>query len=80
MKTGLDFSYLADVLRGGVDSGLPGGVQLLIERIEMLSSVTVDIEPPVTDEVLLVEQSSVGTEEAVLGQSSSSITNTDVEG
>ena len=59
--------------------GLPGGVQLVIERIEMFSLVTVDIEPPVTDEVLLVEQSSIGAEEAVLGKSASTIVPADVE-
>ena len=62
--------------------GLPGGVQLVIERIEMFSLVTVDIEPPVTDKVLLLKQSSIGTEEAVLGQSVvlQARTSTDVEG
>ena len=62
--------------------GLPGGVQLVIERIEMFSLVTVDIEPPVTDEVLLLKQSSIGAEEAVLGQSVvlPTRTSTDVEG
>ena len=62
--------------------GLPGGVQLVIERIEMFSLVTVDIEPPVTDKVLLLKQSSIGAEEAVLGQSVvlQARTSTDVEG
>jgi len=40
---------------------------------------TVNIEPPVADEVLLVEQGSVGTEEAVLYQGASAIISTDVE-
>ena len=34
---------------------------------------TVDIEPPVTDEVLLIEQSSVRTEEAVLDQGTAAV-------
>ena len=39
----------------------------------------VHIEPPVADEVLLVEQGSVGAEEAVLDQGASAIIATDVE-
>ena len=41
---------------------------------------TVNVEPPVADEVLLVEKSSVGTEEAVLDQTVVSVVCTDVEG
>ena len=40
---------------------------------------TVHIEPPVTDEVLLVEQSTIGTEKTVLGQSTISKVGTNVE-
>ena len=41
---------------------------------------TVNIEPPVTDEILLVEQSAIGTEEAVLDQRVAAVLGTDVEG
>ena len=40
---------------------------------------TVNIEPPVTDEVVLVEDGSIGAEEAVLGKTSSTISSADVE-
>ena len=40
---------------------------------------TVDVEPPVADEVLLVEDGSIGAEEAVLGKSASTIVPADVE-
>ena len=33
-----------------------------------LGGGAVDVEPPVTDEIVLVEEGAVGTEEAVLGQ------------
>ena len=79
-KSGLDWSYLVDGLRSGGHIRLSGAVELVIEGIEKFRPVTVNIEPPVTDEVLLVEQSPIGTEEAVLGQSSCSVTGADVEG
>ena len=40
---------------------------------------TINIEPPVTNEVLLIKQSSVGAKEAVLNQGASAIVPTDVE-
>ena len=38
----------------------------------------VDVEPPVADEVLLVEERAVGTEEAVLQQAALAVTGTHV--
>merc|ERR1712123_268158 len=52
---------------------------LVIERIELLSGGAVEVEPPVTDKVVLVEEGSVGTEEAVLGETTGSISSADVE-
>merc|ERR1719500_5122 len=52
---------------------------VIVERIEVLCLSTVEVEPPVADEVVLVEDGSVGTEEAVLGQTSSSISCADME-
>jgi len=52
---------------------------LIIESVELFSQGAINIEPPVTDKVLLVEQGSVGTEEAVLGKTTIAITATDVE-
>lgn len=37
----------------------------LVERVEAGTGGTVDVVPPVADEVLLVEDGSVGTQEAV---------------
>jgi len=50
-----------------------------VQGIEVLRLRAVHIEPPVTDEVLLVEQSSVRTEEAVLYQGATAVIATDVE-
>ena len=47
--------------------GLLGG-DVLVEAVKALWQGTVHVEPPVTDEVLLVEQSAVRAEEAVLGE------------
>ena len=52
---------------------------LIVDGIERLSERAVHIEPPVADEVLLLEDCSVGTEEAVLGQTSVAVITTDVE-
>ena len=48
--------------------GLPLRCQDVIETVESLRLAAVHVEPEVTYEVLLVKQTPVGTEEAVLGQ------------
>ena len=40
---------------------------------------TINIEPPVTDEVLLIEDAAIGTEERVFKQATHSIIGADVE-
>ena len=57
----------------------PLSMNLFIEAVESLSERTVHVEPPVTDEVLLVEQCPVRTEEAVLGQTSLAVIGTDMK-
>ena len=52
---------------------------LIVDAVEILGHRAVHVEPPVTDEVLLLEQSAVGAEEGVLGASSHSVIGTDVE-
>ena len=52
---------------------------LVVEGVELLSGGAVEVEPPVADEVVLVEESSVGAEEAVLGEAASSVSGADVE-
>ena len=50
-----------------------------VSGIETLSERAVHVEPPVADEVVLVEDGSVGTEEAVLGEAALAIAGTDVK-
>jgi len=57
-----------------------GSSDVSIQRVEGLSKTTVDIEPPVADEVLLVEEGAVGAEEAVLGEAIVAVVSADVEG
>lgn len=66
-------------LRGGGGGGLTLGGEVVIEAVETLGFGAVKVEPPVADEVVLVEDGSVGAEEAVLGKASSTISGTDVE-
>ena len=40
----------------------------------------VHVKPPVTDEVLLIEDGAIGAEEAVLGEAATAVVTTDVEG
>ena len=54
-------------------------INFIIKRVEILSSGAVKIEPPVTDEIVLVEECTIRTEEAVLGQTSSSISCANME-
>ena len=53
---------------------------LLVERVEVLGLGAVHVEPPVADEVLLVEESPVGAEETVLGKVPLAEVDADVEG
>merc|ERR1712223_1788452 len=59
--------------------GVSLGSVLIIETVEVLGGGAVEVEPPVADEVVLVEESSVGAEEAVLGEAASSVGGADVE-
>ena len=52
----------------GSGGGLSFGGDLLVQAVQTLGLSAVEVEPPVADEVVLVEEGSVGTEEAVLGQ------------
>ena len=52
---------------------------VIIDGVKTFSFCTVKVEPPVTDEVVLVEDGAIGTEEAVLGQTTLAISGTDVE-
>ena len=52
---------------------------LVDEAVDVPGGEAVEVEPPVADEVVLVEESSVGAEEAVLGEAASSVSGADVE-
>ena len=78
----LTFSRWGGVGRLRVASSAQGislGSVLIIEAVEVLGGGAVEVEPPVADEVVLVEESTVGAEEAVLGQTASSVSSADVE-
>ena len=67
-------------LGGGGGAGrVTLGSDLIIERVETLRRSAVEVEPPVADEVVLVEESSVGAEEAVLGKTTSTVGGANVE-
>jgi hypothetical protein len=56
-----------------------GSSDISIQRIKSFSQSAIYVEPPVTDEVLLVEKGAVGTEEAVLDEPRVAVICTDVE-
>ena len=66
-------------LGGGGGGGLTLSGEVVIEAVKSFSLGAVKVEPPVADEVVLVEDSSVGAEEAVLGQTSGAVSSADVE-
>ena len=63
----------------GSGQSVPLSGDLIIEAVEVLGGGAVKVEPPVADEVVLVEEGSVGAEEAVLGETTSTIGCADVE-
>ena len=68
----------ADSVGSGTSSCGFGG-NLVVQGVEALGLGAVEVEPPVADEVVLVQESSVGAEEAVLGEPTSTIGRADVE-
>ena len=59
--------------------GVPLRCDLVVEGVELLGGGAVEVEPPVADEVVLVEEGPVGAEEAVLGEPTGAIGRADVE-
>jgi len=53
--------------------GLALSSDVLVEAVEAFGRGAVEVEPPVADEVLLVEDGSVGAEEGVLGQAAQTV-------
>ncbi len=56
-----------------------GGI-LFVQRVESGSLGAVEVEPPVADEIVLVEDGTVGAEERVLAQTAVAVGGADVEG
>ena len=52
---------------------------LIVQRPEVHRGGAVHVEPPVTDEVLLLEEGAVGAEEGELGQARVAVVGADVE-
>ena len=55
------------------------GCDLIVEGVEVFGGGAVEVEPPVTDEIVLVQEGPVGAEEAVLGEPTGAIGCADVE-
>ena len=53
--------------------------EVVIEAVKAFVLGAVKVEPPVADEVVLVEHGAVGAEEAVLGEAASTVSSADVE-
>ena len=66
-------------LGGGGGGGLTLSSEVVIEAVKTLGLGAVKVEPPVADEVVLVEHGAVGAEEAVLGEATGSVSCADVE-
>ena len=67
------------MVRGSSSKGVPLSSNLVVEGVKVLGSGAVKVEPPVADEVVLVQDCSVGAEEAVLGEPTGAIGCADVE-
>ena len=59
--------------RGSGGGGFPLGGDIFVKGVESRGGGAVEVEPPVADEVVLVEDGSVGAEEGVFGEASVAI-------
>jgi len=73
-------SSVGSLVRGSGRGDLALRSNLLVLRVQTLSFIAVKVEPPVADEVVLVEDGSVGAEEAVLGEAALTVSCADMEG
>ena len=55
------------------------GSNVVVQAVKAFGLSTIKVEPPITDKVVLVENSSVGAEERVFGKTSLTVSSTDVE-
>ena len=73
-------------VKSGVRSSSSGGVDLstlsgnvVIDGVQVFGGRAVKVEPPVADEVVLVEDGAIGAEEGVQGETAQSVLSADVE-
>ena len=78
-SSGSSISRLSTVGSVVAAGGLTFGGNLLVQGVETLGFGAVEVEPPIADEVVLVEDGSVGAEEGILGKAALSVSGTDVE-
>ena len=71
-------STIGSKISGGISGGTFGG-DLVVAAVQILGLGTVKVEPPVADEVVLVEDGAVGAEEAILGEATLSVSGANVE-
>ena len=67
------------VAGGGERRLLPLGGHLIVPRVETLGLRAVKVEPPVADEVLLVEDGAVGAEEGLRAETAEAVGDTHME-
>jgi len=65
---------------GGLRGGLGFSADLIVAPVQALGLGAVKVEPPIADEVLLVEDGSVGAEEGLGGQAAETVRDAHVEG
>ena len=63
----------------GSGGGLTFGSDFVVEAVEAFGFSTVKVEPPITNEVSLVENGAIGAQEGVFGKTTLAISSTDME-
>ena len=63
----------------GGGGGLTLGSDLIVQAVETFGLGTVKVEPPITDEVSLIENGTIGAQKGVFGKTTESVSGTNVE-
>jgi len=71
-------STIGSKISGGISGGTFGG-DLVVAAVQTFGLGAVEVEPPVADEVVLVEDGSVGAQEAVLAKTAQTVGSANVE-
>ncbi len=75
-------SVVVVIARGSglrLGSGLTFSSDFIVQAVKTFGFSTVKVEPPVADEVSLVENGAIGAEEGVLGKAALTISSADME-